>query len=92
VWRFDGLPRDYYLDWMRVAHEEAHHFTLLRTELRAMGHDYGDFPTHTGLWDMAERTRGEVLALEHQAPKLRAPFNLEAGARAGFSTDELVRL
>jgi uncharacterized ferritin-like protein (DUF455 family) len=33
-----------------------------------------------------------VLALEHQAPKLRAPFNLEARARAGFSTDELARL
>ena len=30
IWRFDGMPRDYYLDWLRVAAEEAKHFNLLR--------------------------------------------------------------
>ena len=35
VWRFDGMPRDFYLDWMRVAAEEARHFLLLRDHLRA---------------------------------------------------------
>jgi uncharacterized ferritin-like protein (DUF455 family) len=78
VWRFDGLPRDYYLDWMRVAHEEAHHFTLLRTELRAMGHDYGDFPAHTGLWDMVERTKGDVVARMALVPRTLEARGLDA--------------
>ncbi|RZJ20006.1 MAG: ferritin-like domain-containing protein, partial [Haliea sp.] len=52
VWRFGGMPAAYYLDWLRVAAEEATHFSLLRTQLQAMGCDYGDFPAHTGLWDM----------------------------------------
>ena len=49
VWRFDGMPPAYYLDWLRVAAEEAQHFRLLRDHLRRQGHDYGDFPAHPGL-------------------------------------------
>ena len=30
VWRFNGMPLAYYRDWLRVASEEALHFTLLR--------------------------------------------------------------
>jgi uncharacterized ferritin-like protein (DUF455 family) len=30
-----------------------------------------------------------VLYRRHQAPRLRAPFNLEARARAGFTPEEL---
>src|SRR5690606_24779079 len=26
VWRYPGLPDSFYLDWLRVAREEAHHF------------------------------------------------------------------
>ncbi|WP_395056291.1 DUF455 family protein, partial [Polaromonas sp.] len=44
IWRFDSMPRQYYLDWLTVAAEEAHHFSLLRAHLQAMGYDYGDFP------------------------------------------------
>jgi len=40
VWRFAGLPAAYYRDWLRVADEDALHFTLLREHLRALGHDY----------------------------------------------------
>ena len=29
AWRFGGLPPAYHLDWLRVASEEAPHFTLL---------------------------------------------------------------
>jgi uncharacterized ferritin-like protein (DUF455 family) len=43
VWRFAGMPADYYRDWLRVASEEALHFTLLREHLQTLGHDYGDF-------------------------------------------------
>jgi uncharacterized ferritin-like protein (DUF455 family) len=165
VWRFAGLPEDYYRDWMSVAAEEALHFTLLREHLRSLGHDYGDFDAHDGLWAMAEKTASDatarmalvprtleargldatppmrarfakagdaraaeildlilrdeighvavgnrwyrwlcardgvdplthyaVLAQRHGAPRLHGPFNLEARARAGFTSDELAVL
>lgn len=165
AWRFHGMPRAYYRDWLRVAAEEALHFSLLREHLATLGHDYGDFEAHDGLWTMAERTAGDIVArmalvprtLEargldatpplqakfaragdaraveilgvilrdevghvaignhwyrwlcardgldpashdavlvqrHAAPRLRAPFNLEARRAAGFTEDELSRL
>ncbi|OUM01032.1 ferritin-like domain-containing protein [Variovorax sp. JS1663] len=165
AWRFDGMPEAYYRDWLRVADEEAQHFTLLHAHLQGMGWRYGDFTGHDGLWSMCEKTRHDVLArmalvprtLEargldatpliqaklrrvatpdamkacnildiilrdeighvaignhwyrwlcerdgqdpiahyrvlyrrYEAPRLRAPFNLEARARAGFTEEEL---
>jgi len=56
VYRFRGLPEPFYNDWVRVAREEAYHFQLLRARLNELGHDYGDFPAHNGLWEMARRT------------------------------------
>ena len=49
IWRFGGMPRAYYLDWLQEAAEEATHFSLLRGLLQDMGYDYGDFAAHTGL-------------------------------------------
>lgn len=165
AWRFAGMPAAFYRDWLRIAAEEALHFTLLREHLLTLGFDYGDFDAHNALWDMAERTRhdllarialvprtleargldaspavkrklvgagdlraGEILdlilrdeighvaagnrwyrfvcgqrgldpvatyaelAARYQAPKLRAPFNLEARRAAGFDEAELAAL
>lgn len=69
VWRFSDLPEDYYRDWLGVAAEEAEHFTLLREHLRRIGFEYGDFPAHNGLWDMAEKTTGDVLARMALVPR-----------------------
>lgn len=62
VWRFPGLPTSFYLDWRRVAQEEAVHFGLLTEHLRSMGGAYGDMPAHDGLWEMAARTCHDLLA------------------------------
>ncbi|WP_305908152.1 ferritin-like domain-containing protein [Methylomarinum sp. Ch1-1] len=62
VYRFRGLPEQFYRDWLRVADEEAQHFALLRKHLMAMGVDYGDLPAHRGLWDHAEDTAADLLA------------------------------
>ncbi len=164
-WRFAGMPDDFYRDWARVAREEARHFQLLEAHLRTLGYAYGHFPAHNGLWEMAEKTRGDLLARialvprtleargldaappirtklvqagdlrageildvilreevghvaignrwyrwlccergldpvqayddlarQHQAPRLRGPFNLDARRAAGFTDEELVRL
>ncbi len=165
VWRFPGLPERYYLDWLQVAADEALHYTLLAEHLASLGHAYGDFDAHDGLWLMARRTAGDVLARmalvprtleargldaspplqaklaragdaraveilgvilrdevghvavgnrwyrwlcerdsldphvtyhrlarQHEAPRLRAPFNLPARRAAGFSERELAEL
>jgi uncharacterized ferritin-like protein (DUF455 family) len=78
LWRFDSLPEEYYRDWLRVAAEEAHHFTLLRAHLATLGADYGDFPAHDGLWQMAERTRGDVLARMALVPRTLEARGLDA--------------
>ncbi|MEI7843173.1 MAG: ferritin-like domain-containing protein [Gallionellaceae bacterium] len=62
LWRFPNMPREYYLDWLKVADEEALHFQLLTEHLKKRGYEYGDFSAHNGLWDMAVRTQHDVLA------------------------------
>ena len=78
LWRFAGMPRAYYLDWLKVAAEEAHHFSLLRALLQSMGRDYGDFAAHTGLWDMTRKTGGDVLARMALVPRTLEARGLDA--------------
>lgn len=78
IWRFAGMPDQYYLDWSRVAAEEALHFSLLRQHLQSMRYDYGDFPAHTGLWDMTEKTSGDVLARMALVPRTLEARGLDA--------------
>lgn len=168
IWRFAGMPPQYYRDWLQVAAEEAKHFMLLRTHLVRVGYDYGHFVAHDGLWTMCENTRHDVVsrmalvprtmeargldatpiiqtklakvgttdardasaildvilreevghvaignhwyhwlcerdsidphafyvsaALQHGAPRLKPPFNIEARRRAGFTEQELLAL
>jgi uncharacterized ferritin-like protein (DUF455 family) len=70
VYRFRDLPADFYGDWLRVAAEEAGHFGLLRARLQALGHDYGDFPAHNGLWEMACNTADDVLVRMALVPRV----------------------
>ncbi len=62
LYRFRGLPEKFYQDWLRVAHEEALHFNLIREHLRKLGIDYGDLPAHQGLWEHAQDTAHDLLA------------------------------
>ena len=43
VWRFENMPENYYTDWLKVAAEEAYHFSLLNAHLNSFGFTYGDF-------------------------------------------------
>ncbi|MFQ5582457.1 MAG: ferritin-like domain-containing protein [Mariprofundaceae bacterium] len=61
VQRFADMPTDFYADWLKVADEEVCHFGLIRAHLQTLGHDYGDFEAHNGLWEMAEKTAGDIL-------------------------------
>jgi uncharacterized ferritin-like protein (DUF455 family) len=77
-WRFAGMPEAFYRDWLQVAREEAYHFTLLREHLQTLGYQYGDFPAHNGLWDMAERTSGDLLARVALVPRTLEARGLDA--------------
>ncbi len=68
--RFDGMPSKFYEDWLKIADEEAYHFELIRAHLRFLGAEYGDYPAHEGLWDMAEKTAHDVLERMALVPRV----------------------
>jgi len=78
VWRFPGMPQDYYTDWLRVAAEEALHFTLLARHLETLGHAYGDFSGHDSLWEMVAKTSGDALARMALVPRTMEARGLDA--------------
>jgi uncharacterized ferritin-like protein (DUF455 family) len=78
AYRFRGLPRDYYTDWLQVAFEEACHFRLLREHLRHLGYDYGAFNAHDGLWEMAVKTAHDPLHRMALVPRLLEARGLDA--------------
>jgi uncharacterized ferritin-like protein (DUF455 family) len=78
IWRFADLPAAFYTDWLRVAQEEALHFDLLNRHLATLGHEYGDFPAHDGLWQMAERTNDDLLARLALVPRALEARGLDA--------------
>jgi uncharacterized ferritin-like protein (DUF455 family) len=78
VWRFAGMPSDYYRDWLKVAGEEALHYTLLAEHLSTLGCAYGDFDAHDGLWTMAERTKGDIVARMALVPRTLEARGLDA--------------
>jgi uncharacterized ferritin-like protein (DUF455 family) len=78
VWRFAGMPLTYYADWMRVAAEEALHFTLLTEHLATLGHQYGDFDAHDGLWQMTQSTAHDITARMALVPRTLEARGLDA--------------
>lgn len=70
VYRFRGLPRAFYHDWIKVAGEECYHFTMMDQHLHSLGHRYGDLPAHNGLWQMARDTRHDPLVRMALVPRV----------------------
>ena len=78
VWRFPDMPEQYYTDWLKVAAEEAYHFSLLNAHLKTFGYEYGSFPGHNALWEMVERTQKDVLARMALVPRTMEARGLDA--------------
>ena len=92
IYRFRGLPREYYEDWLQCAGEESEHFLALRGQLRAMGFDYGDFSAHDELWGSAVETAHDLMdrmGIVHRVFEARAldviPGTLEKFRELGDS-------
>ena len=78
LWRFEGMPADYYTDWLQVATEEAIHFSMLSAHLQTLGFEYGDFAAHDSLWEMVERTREDIVARMALVPRTLEARGLDA--------------
>jgi uncharacterized ferritin-like protein (DUF455 family) len=70
VYHFRDLPDKYYADWLKVASEEAYHFSLLEQRLHDLGYQYGDFPAHNGLWEMVLKTDHDVMVRMALVPRV----------------------
>ena len=70
VSRFAGMPPGYYHDWAGIAADEARHFGMLARRLAELGHAYGDFDAHNGLWEMAIKTSDSCLARMALVPRV----------------------
>jgi uncharacterized ferritin-like protein (DUF455 family) len=68
--RFRNMPQEYHRDWIKVAADEARHFSMLAARLAEWGVAYGDFPAHNGLWEMAERTADSCLVRMALVPRV----------------------
>ena len=78
IWRFPDMPQQYYEDWLRVAKEEAYHFSLVNEYLHSLGFCYGDFTAHNSLWEMVERTTDSVMARMALVPRTMEARGLDA--------------
>ena len=78
IWRFADMPAQYYVDWLKVAKEEAYHFSLIEEHLQLLGLAYGDFPAHNSLWEMVERTSDAVIARMALVPRTMEARGLDA--------------
>jgi uncharacterized ferritin-like protein (DUF455 family) len=78
IWRFADMPKQYYEDWLKVAKEEAHHFSLIENHLQSVGVAYGNFPAHNSLWEMVERTSDAVIARMALVPRTMEARGLDA--------------
>jgi len=84
------LPKDFYDDWVKVAADEAKHYSMLNTSIKEMGSFYGSLPVHEGLWDSAQKTSHDLLArlaIEHMVHEARGldvtPKTIERFKSAG---------
>ncbi|KAI8897908.1 hypothetical protein BC833DRAFT_591782 [Globomyces pollinis-pini] len=82
--------REFFTDFVRVANEEAKHFSFLVERLKDLGAFYGQLPVHGGLWDSATLTAHSLLArlaivhMVHEARGLDVnPNTIEKFRKAG---------
>jgi uncharacterized ferritin-like protein (DUF455 family) len=57
AYRFIGLPKQYYDDWLKVAEDEIRHFLMLEKLLREIDSEYGDIEVHNALFEASQRTQ-----------------------------------
>ena len=57
-----NLPHQFSTDFVKLASDEARHFTLLENRLKDFGSYFGALKVHGSLWESAIETKDDVLA------------------------------
>ncbi|KAJ3080705.1 hypothetical protein HK102_002877, partial [Quaeritorhiza haematococci] len=84
------LPPEFFGDFIKVAADEAKHYSLLVDRLSDMGSHFGALAVHGGLWDSAMETEHDLmcrLAIVHMVHEARGldvnPQTIAKFAKAG---------
>lgn len=77
ILRFPDLPAEYYQDWLKVAAEEAYHFSMIRDHLNHLGFEYGSFSAHNSLWELAEKTAHDPIVRMGLVPRVMEARGLD---------------
>ncbi len=94
----ERMPDDFFADWVRVADDEARHYSKWASRLAELGAVHGDLPAHAGLWESAEETahsmpaRLAVVHCVHEARGLDVAPIMRAKLAAGDDVDSLAIL
>lgn len=57
AYRYRGLPKKYYDDWLSVANDEIRHFLMLEALLNELDSTYGDIEVHNALFEASQRAQ-----------------------------------
>jgi uncharacterized ferritin-like protein (DUF455 family) len=58
AYRFGGMPKAYYDDWLAVADDEVRHFEMIEGLLEELGSRYGAVEVHDALFEASQKTQG----------------------------------
>ena len=78
AYRFQGLPKEYYVDWLRVAEDEVRHFLMIETLLKELGASYGDVAVHNALFEASQKTAGNFVERMAVVPRYLEANGLDA--------------
>ena len=77
-YRFDGMPKAFYDDWLEVANDEVRHFLSIEELLERLGYKYGDFPVHNALFEASQKTAHSLLHRLAVVPRYLEANGLDA--------------
>jgi len=78
-YRFQDMPKEFYLDWIEVASDEIRHFSMINNELEKLDIKYGDIDVHQGLFEASMRSL-ELIPRMALIPRYMEANGLDANA------------
>ncbi|MCI6989628.1 MAG: ferritin-like domain-containing protein [Campylobacter sp.] len=88
----DDKKSEFYADWLEVASDEIRHFKLINSKLNEIGHKYGDFVTHNGLFMAINKTCNNLMDRMAVIPRFMEANGLDANLHAMGQKDGLADL
>ena len=79
-YRFRGLPREFYEDWLEVAEDEIRHFCMIENLLTKQGGRYGELSVHDGLFIALQKTSDRLTSRMALLPRYMEANGLDANA------------